>query len=350
MIGGMKKPQARKTGLLALVATFLVVGGVVFVAMLATPAMNPDAKPPEFLPSPVATPHATSTGILVVDVSGARILKNGESKTLSWPGDVKLLGLPVSQLEGVDALTGERVYLANGFERDASAGIHSPDGRRSLYPAPAKADGTGSVEVRMGSDRQTIVLRLTNGRGVKEVTPVGWWNDETMAVAGRTTSTRVMYAATLSGSVTPVASLPETADRLAMYGGVLWYVTAEPGDGLESPFVPPSELHRVPRSGSDERLVRSEEQVIMRYVPRGTQVAYEAQDESVTLLSDRAMREAPLGSGTPLAFRDATHLLIRKDMKIVSKDVITGFEETLLDLTSAGAMIFPLPESSTIGQ
>lgn len=346
----MKKPKPRTTGILALIATFLVVGGVVFVAVLATPKINPDAQIPE-LPQPVtASPAASSTRVLVVDQNGARIVQGGESMLLTWPDDAKLLGRPASQLEGVDALTGERVYLGNGFERAESPGLRSPDGRRSLHPAPPKADGTGSVEVRLGTDRQVIVLRFANGKGLKEGTPVGWWDAETIAVIGRATSTRMVYAASLTGVLTPVAILPETANRIATYSGAVWYITAEPGEGLESPFIPPSSLHRVTRAGKDELLVDSDDQVIMTYVPSGDEVAYETQDEALFLLSNRVMRDVPLGSGTPLAFRDAAHLLLRRGDSIVSKDVVTGLEEVFMKLPKSGAALFPLPASSTTAE
>jgi hypothetical protein len=344
----MKKPQRRTTGLLALLATFLVVGGVVMVAMLATPKLDPNTKLSPLAQRPVSTPEATTTGMLVVDAAGARLLQDGESRTLSWPEDVKRLGAPISQLEGVDALTGERVYLTSGFAKESSAGIHSPDGRRSAHPAPSKADGTGSIEIRLGSDRRTVVLRVPNGGGVKDVILVGWWDDETIAFTGRTTSTRMVYAATLMGSVAPVAPIPDTADRLSMREGMLWYVTAEPGEGLESPFVPPSELHRVSRSGLDERLVRSEAQVVMTYTLRGKHIAYELQDESMMLHTDSALPEAPLGTGIPLMFRDAAHLVIQRNGDVISKDVVTGREEMLFHVSESGTMIFSLPESSTM--
>ncbi|MEO5927104.1 MAG: hypothetical protein ABIO72_00350 [Patescibacteria group bacterium] len=343
----MKKTLSRPNGYLALFATFLVVGGVVFAAVLATPTINPDSKVPNLPESPVTTATPTSTGgILVVDHSGAMLYQKEGSRPLSWPDDVKLLGRALSQMEGVDAKTGEHVYLTTGFVRATSTGIHSPDGRRALFPSPARADGTGSVEIRLGNEKQTIVLRV-GSKGVKDVMPLGWWDAETIAVTGRVTSTRMIYAATLAGEVTPIAIIPDNAADFSFEAGSMWYVTLQPGAGLESPPGPPSELHRLSRRDKDVVLATETTHVISVFIPFISSAAYQTDAGDLTLLSNTDVTEIPLGKGTPLAFIDATHLVIRRDGHLIKKDAITGLEETVLDMIPDGAAVFVVPGIST---
>jgi hypothetical protein len=343
----MKKPLSRPNSFLALFATFLVVGGVVFVAVLASPKIAPESPLPGLVPAPVDAPSATSVRLVLVTSRGATLVAQGASKALSWPDDVKLLGESLSQLEGADALTGERVYLTNGFVRATSSGIHSPDGRRSLHPSPGQADGTDSVEVRLGSERQRFVLRLPNGRGVRGAMPLGWWDDETIAVAGRTTTTLVAYAISLTGEVMPVAVLPDTAEHFSLRDGALWYVTAEPGEGLESPPGPPSSLHRVERSGKDERVADEPERVVTAYVARGHRFGYATDDGTMTVRMGSSDLAYPAGGGTPLLMPDETHLVIRRDNALILKDVITGREDTLLSRIENGTMVFDLPPDTS---
>lgn len=346
----MKKTLSRPNGYLALFATFLVVGGVVFAAVLATPAINPDAKPPTLPQTPVATADATSTGGVLVIGDGKAILHRYEgSSGMTWPDDVKLLGKPLSQFEGADAKTGERVYLAAGFLRATSTGIHSPDGRRALFPSPAKADGTGNVEVHLGNERQTVVVRLGNGKGVKDVMPVGWWDSDSLAVTGRVTSTRMLFAVTLAGEVSPIVSIPDAANGLLAQGGNVWYVTLEPGEGLESPPGPPSELHRVSRDGDDIRLSVETKNVITAYVPFGDTVAYQKDSGEFFVISPLSSLDTgniPLGDGTPLLFIDPTHVVIRKSGKLLRKEVFTGLEETILDTIPENASVYVVPPST----
>jgi hypothetical protein len=343
----MKKTLSRPNGYLALFATFLVVGGVVCAAILATPKLNPDSKVPSLPEAPVVTASTTGTGgVLVVDHGVATLYQKQGSRKLSWPDDVAMLGRPLSQIEGVDSKTGERAYLTTGFQRDAESGIHSPDGRRSLFPSPARPDGTGSVEVRLGSEKQTIVLRL-GSKGVKDVMPLGWWDTETVAVTGRTTSSRMIYAATLAGEVSPVAFIPDNANDLTVQGSNVWYVTLEPGQGLESPPGPPSELHGISRRGVDVTVAKEVTHVITSYVSFGQNAAYQTDAGDLVFVPDGDTHQLPLGKGTPLLFRDATHLVIRREGRLLAKDAITGLEEPILDTIPEGVSIHVVPGVST---
>lgn len=339
----MKTASTRPQGLLALFATFLVVAGVVFVAILAShDSLDPNMGEPS--PAMIAglTEPTSTTRVLLVDADGTRLFAGGEWTTLSWPDDLKRLGKSLSQLEGIDATTGERVYLENGFVRATSSGVHSPDGRRALRPSPARSDQAGSVEIWTGNSHETIVLRAADGRGIRESMPIGWWDSETFAVAGRATSTRAIYAVSLSGTVSYVSALPDEAQAISMRDGNVWYVIAQPGEGLETPQAPPSELHRAARNGTDDVIAREDLQVIGPYAVRDLSSAYVTDDGSITLITNGKMAETPLGNGIPLVFLDETHLVVRRDNGLIIKDTVTGLEEALAALGEEGALVFPL--------
>lgn len=334
---------------LAPLATFLVVGGVAAIAYL-NPNNNSASGPISETDKSANSVEVKSLSIVLVNEKNARLFFNGADKILSWPEDVKLLGQPLSTLEGRDLSSGERAYLKEGFTlTDAAFGIRSPDGRRTLHPAPPKADGAGAFEVRFGLDRQIIAVRLPSGQGVKDVRPLGWWDSQTVAVAGLTTSSRAIFSVGLSGGTRQVAFLPDTAEQLAAYYGKVWYITANTNQGLEQSPAPPSELHQISFDGTDNLLSRETSRVIVRYAPSiDSQVAY-LTDDGQTISANRGgvvydlnTPNYPVGPGVPLGFADQTRLIFKKDQKMWLKDLITGQEDFIADLTSAKGAIFIL--------
>ncbi|MBI4139226.1 hypothetical protein HY479_03715 [Candidatus Uhrbacteria bacterium] len=268
----MKKKRSVR-GLFALIPT-LVLATVAASAYLRPPTPQPPAKQPSAPAAPEGGPR-----ILIVGQTGASLVVGTERRALSWPDDVKLLGAPLSTLRGRDPQTGEDAWLDTGFVRATSSGLRSPDGRRSLHPTPSAPDGTGAVIVKFGGDVRTIILREANGRGIRDARAVGWWDDETIAVVGVRQGAQTMFAVGLAGDVRTVAVMPETASRFEIRDGALWVVTLTPGEGLESEPRPPSELHRITKDGTDERVVTDAERVIARIAVRdGALAAYQTED------------------------------------------------------------------------
>ncbi|MBU1032809.1 MAG: hypothetical protein ABH820_02570 [Patescibacteria group bacterium] len=333
----------------ALITTLLIVGALVLLTYMNSDSASLSASI-KVKPTGVNTETAHHTAVLMVDDQGARIFVNGSSRELTWPDDIKLLGQPLSTLQGRDTQTGEPVYLTTDFKRaPTSLGMRSPDGRRTLHPAQPKEDGTGIFEIGYGDDKQSIVVRTANGQGVKDVLPIGWWDSETVALLGLSTSSRAIFAVNLTGGVRQVANFPDTAERAIAWSGNVWYVTATLGQGLEDPLGPPSELHQVSFDGTYDLLSKESGRVIQYFVPSpNLQVAYQTEDGQITLARFKELGEdedrpsLPQGQGMPLGFLDEFRLVVRKGDQLLIKDIITGREDAIADLSSTEGAVFML--------
>lgn len=335
----MRKLFSEIKGLLALFLTVFIVLGVVAAAYVAVSKSVPrDSLKNE--PAPVAE-EDIKPFFLLVDDSGARLVGSDGIRTLKWPEDVKLLNQPLSTMSGRDIRSGERVYLATDFVRvPVAEGIRSPDGRRSLHPYQAKPDGTGMVEVRLGDSSQTLVLRLSNGRGVRDARPLGWWDDETLAVVGFATSSRAVFAVSLNESLRVVASIPDDAGGLEMQNGQAWYITLQPGEGLESPPGPPSSLHRITLDGERADVLEEKDNVIAQYrTSLDGKVAYNTYDGELFYLSNI---KTPLGKGVPLEMLSDGRMLMKRDLQLLVKDPETGQEDMVMQLPETGGAVFAI--------
>lgn len=336
----MKKTPPGSKGYLALFATFLVVGGVVGVAYLESQSKGgPTKQTPSFL---VATSTAKGdVSLLVVDGRGSRIVEDGTERPAAWPDDTNLLGAPLSTLVGRKVLTGEPAYLLPEFIlATSSAGIRSPDGRRSLHPSPSRKDGAGVIEVRNGSESHAYVLRASGGRAVKDVVPVGWLDGETMAATGFVTSSRILFSVSLSGDVEQIAYLPDTISMVRADHGSVWYVAVQPGEGLESAPLPPSSLHRVQREGVDTGAVEESNRVILNFVTSVdmSKVAYGTDDGQAATVSDGATKS--LGLGMPLSILDDGRILLLRGASLLVVDAATGAEKRIADAPGDDGAIF----------
>ncbi|MFH1704939.1 MAG: hypothetical protein ABH861_03105 [Patescibacteria group bacterium] len=338
----MRKLFGDIKGLLALFLTVFIVLGVVAAAYVTAPKSAPKDLPKN---EPALVVEEDIKPIfLLVDDSGARLVGSDGIKALKWPDDVKLLNQPLSTMSGRDIRSGERIYLATDFVRaPVTDGIHSPDGRRSLHPYQAKPDGTGMVEVRLGDSSQTLVLRLSNGRGVRDARPLGWWDDETLAVVGFATSTRAVFAVSLSESLRVVAPIPDDAGGLEMQNGQVWYVTLQPGEGLESPPGPPSILHRITLDGEGTDVVEEKDTVIAQYrTSVDGKVVYNTYDGGLFYLNNTKI---PMGEGVPLDILYDGRVLMKRDLQLMVKDPETGQEDMVMQLPENGGAVFAIQKN-----
>lgn len=346
---GMKKAPPKPKGYLALFATILVVAGVVAVAFVAAPRKT--AQPPKTDGKPQqATSTASGPALLIADGLGARFVIDGKERPAKWPYDTNLLGQPLSTLVGRHVLTGEPAYFLPEFVlATSSAGIRSPDGRRSLHSAPARRDGAGAVEVRYGSESHTYVLRLANGRAVKDVNPIGWWDSETMAATGYVTTTRILFSVNLSGVVEQIAVLPDTINFIRAENGSVRYVEVRPGEGLESEPRPPSSLHRVSRDGTEEVVAEESDRIILGYVTKEPQgisgtrgIAYQTDDgRAISIGEDGHTKD--LGSGMPLGFTDDSRVVLKRGAELIAVYDMTGEEWRVADAPGDDGAVFVIP-------
>lgn len=331
----MAKLPSRPTGFLALFATFLVVGGVAAVAFVAAPR-TPSGQDQKPVPEAQKKASPYFPPFLAVDAS-VRLITDTAERTLAWPDDVKVLGQPLSTVRGVDVGTGEVAVLENGFVRSTSTAVRSPDGRRSAQSATHRQDATSSIEVRYGNESRSYVLRLSNGSGVRDAKPVGWWDDDTVAVFGLTTSTRDVYALDLTGTVRRVAQLPEFIEHVRVEDGAVWYVRVTPGEGLEQPAMPPTELHRVTPDGRDEAVVSESGEVITGYaILTPALLAYQTEKGGAVLVSDG--KAVSLGKGMPLLFLNEEHLLIMRDGAVFMRHLDENAETPIPSITGPSAV------------
>lgn len=320
-----RSPKAKPSGCLALLATFIVVSGVVAVAIFAS-------TPKKVTLSEGADQNETEKFLflpayLVVDEGGARIISGEQERKLIWPDDIKLLGQTLSTLIGRDLESGADVFLENNFVVDLN--FHSPDGRHVATRAGMRQDGTSGIEIKYGNKVASHVLRLTDGSSVRDARPIGWFDNETVAIFGLATSTRAIYALNLSGNVRLIAQLPEFIEQIRVSEGYVWYIGVTPGEGLEGIPRPPSELHRLGLNGVDEVIVRSETDIIDAYASRGQLISLKTSRENIS----------------PLIYLNDKFILLLEDEKYYVKNLETGniYESGAAE---KGASVFALPHAS----
>lgn len=349
----MSRRQKIRTNFpLAIFATLLIVGGVVLVTYVAS--QTPSA--PSIASPALTAQHATSTSqaFLVVSAEGSRIVTGDVSTPFHFPDDAAKLGAPLSTLEGVRVSSGERVVLdADAHVVLASDALRSPDGRRTLAAAPFRKDGVGTVFVRYGKETQELVLRLPDGTPIRSAIPVGWWDERTAAVTGVVTSTRAVFAVSITGSIERVAFLPDEFDHLSIERGAAWYTTETPGPGLEAQPMPPATMERIGRDGAHTIVATENAGLILSYVMNASgMVAY-----AIALQDGGASRGAVVSDGNMqpvdgvplLVLKDGAMLLRRQNGKEMSQIILVrvdGAEEVLSNLAGvpSDAAVFALDE------
>lgn len=317
----MKSTQNK--GFTAVFISLLVIAAAIAVVFVYPDRFSPKIAPPPISPSATQSFDPSGSRVLLADDAGAWLQSASGSRPLKWPEDVKLLGAPLSTFRGHDAKTGEDAYLESGFVfATSSVGLRSPDGRRSIHPTPSAPDGTGAILIRYGGDTHTVILREENGRGIRDAHAVGWWDNETAAVVGIRNSIRTAFAVGIAGGVRAVSSLPETAARIEMRDGGLWYVTLTPGEGLESEPTPPSELHKLASDGKDATPMIFPTMVIARYVViDGNLIA--TQNENGKIFYSSSYENA-VAEGMLLDATSDGKLLIRKGDNLLFGDPRSG--------------------------
>ncbi|MEK7655723.1 MAG: hypothetical protein AAB386_03530 [Patescibacteria group bacterium] len=312
-----------KNGYFAIFISLLVIAAAAAVVFVYPDRFSPKIAPPPISPSATQSFDLSGSRVLLADEAGAWLQVASGSRPLKWPEDVKLLGAALSTFRGHDVKTGEDAYLESGFIlATSSVGFRSPDGRRSIHPTPSAPDGTSAILIRYGGDTSNVILREENGRGIRDAQAVGWWDNETVAVVGIKNSVRTAFAVGIAGGVRVVASLPETATRIEIHDGGLWYVTLTPGEGLESEPAPPSELHRLMVEGKDSTLMVSPVTVISRYVVVGGNLVATQNEKGKIYYSSST--EGVVAEGVLLDATADGKLLIRNGEKLSFGDPRAG--------------------------
>ncbi len=345
--GGPNKP-------LALFATFLVVVGIVAVALVSSMKTGSPGSTTSVLSasSTVAMTSSTAAIALVNDSAVTLLHFDGTSERLKPQQFTQAYGAGPLPVEGVQVANGSEAYFHAPGE--TVGGIPSPNGQYLAHLESAKSDGAGVIQVsKDGETPQSVVLR--SGRtALTDPFVQGWFDDDMMIVTAHATSTRWVYAVSRTGTIEPIVTLPDNVTFLAGRGGMLWYATATLGEGLESPPTGPSEIHRVTlRPAQDVRVADDATHAINMVVP-GTDgwFAYTTDDgrsyvERVDGSGAMQGERISLGSERPLLFLSADRLVLRDNFSLVLKDLRTGQVTTLGALPEGQVDAFYLDASSS---
>jgi hypothetical protein len=249
-------------------------------------------------------------------------------------------------IEGRDFKTGERAYfsMAEGKILFPTHEFFAPNGKHWASVGPPRDDGTATITLRESSSTRSIVVRESAGRAIREGRLIGWWNADTLALAGRVSSTPALYAVPLTGAAQFVASLPPIAERIRVIYGNAWYLTALPGEGLEAEFQPPSELHRVNIKGKDDILIQMRDGVMTDYeIGKEGDIFYQRTDGTLYRQKEGDESASHFGNGALLGMTICDDLLIRQGMSLSLRQKTSMTERSLGEIGSdqKEAFLFP---------
>lgn len=308
-----KTPNGTLKKAAGIAATVIVVVGVAVVAYMARQPQAPmsESKTQKTAANDVLESKIPS--LLVVDPDGPRLadLSDGRIIQLSWPNDVSRLGKPLSQVQGADGRSGGPVWLDPEFKLVSSTAVRAPDGRRTAWLGSDKRDGGSGVLVQMGRETNSYALRSRNGKKISGVQLIGWVSPQEVAFVGAATDTRWIYLLDMDGSVSQLAPLPEQAWLFRVADGLVYYATAQPGEGLEAPQTPPSAIWRVGLGGKQEKIADEPNAVIQAFVAAKGRVYYSLDNGDLKFVRDGLVRN--VGQGLPVLDLGTAGVLVRKD-------------------------------------
>lgn len=248
--------------------------------------------------------------------------------------NVHMSGISGGILHGRRISTGEPAYfdVARAKVMFPVREIPSPRAERRASLGAPRTDGALTLNLHHGSSTQTIVARLNDGQAIRDGRLIGWWNETTLAVIGRTSGMPTVYAVPVSAAARVITALPESAERVRMIDGVMWYVVASPGEGLESDLRPPSELRRLVIDGRETSVVRDEDEVIVEYdVTPKDDVVYKTSDDRVYRAVQAGKPSAFIGSGALLGATTEGGVLMRREGRLIIRS-FDGGERVAEDL------------------
>lgn len=293
-----KKEGINIRSYLALAVVCLIVIGVAWLAIQAQKAKLTAEPVPTTAKSDTAPRRSSALAILKEDGLDLMSLEGNGLGEVKWPDGVSRLGMPVSQMRGVDVGDGSAVLLKAGFVKASSTIFRSPDGRREAYVAGDKRDGTGAIEIVQGNEKATMVLRQSNGRKITDETLLGWLDKDTLVFTGIATSTKVFFTLGLNGTLKILANYPDEAWLVRLGDGAIYFTKATPGEGIESPQQAPSSIWKI--AGNNPELVLEEPNHVIQDFQVGKNIlAYSLEDGRLKALRDNKTED--FGQGRAVA-------------------------------------------------
>jgi hypothetical protein len=319
------KRQSVLRGLLPVVATIFVVGGIVLIARLA-----PSTPAPEQQKAGSTQAQPKEETVIVIQ-SGKKLMINKKGEQIRQTscdlpdGFVTVDGVTEEGI-AIRSAKGERSRLdlsCSMVPTELVSGIPNDAGTRGVWLGSPKSDGASTVRLTEGKNAEEIVLRGKRSQAYQDAEIIGWVDDSHVALSAQQGDARHIVLVEPSGRVSELAAVPETAAGFFVGAGSVWYVTVTAGPGLESGPTGPSEVHRVTLTG-DDRIVAHEDANAIEFVfvspveTTGNVFFYAVNGHLIQSGSDG--KAADLGVARALGWASDGALIAARDNQLISVD------------------------------
>lgn len=345
----MPKSSSGIQKILPVVATLFVVVGIVVIVFIRRPA-PPLSNDGPGVPMPMNTSGTTAL-VVFQEAEAIRVVGTGADGKMTSMATCPLSGEAARIVrvnsQGIEIATGGEGRAHMGFDCTATtstlpAGLLNPSATRGAQVAEARADGTGAVMIITGTEERIVVLRGSNGRPYRDPELIEWMDNDHLAVMAFQGDTRHVLAITVTGQITQLVTLPEEVGGIAAGGGMLWYVTATPGEGIEFGPHGPSELHRVDASGKREKVAGDDGVFESLSAGPGGQFAVNG---SGALITGTFGATRNIGTGTPTGWMDdGTLLVVRNELLVLAPpDADAQVKETNVSIPTDVDWVWSIP-------
>lgn len=307
---------------------FFLVGVLAFAAFRYLQPSTQNSVPFASTSSATSTAETATTTIVLVNTDAVTLVDlNGQAKRMTqdefvsahpsstWPGD------------GVQVSNGQwtTFHLPAEVASGTRGQVVSTKGTWTAVETSVKSDGASVIQLTTNAKSKELVLRQSGGAPIRDASVVGWFDDDRMMITGHTTTTKWLYSFSVQGIIQPIVALPETMLYSQSKSGEFWYVTAIPGEGIESNPKAPSDVHRVIINPSvrDTIEYHDDQHVIIGFT--GTHPL------AVTLDNGKSsVQNVDLGTRRPLLLLPDERIVMRDGFDLILFDPKTGATKKLV--------------------
>lgn len=346
----MSRRKSSGSGGRVLFATIVVIAGVVGVAWLA----SNNGSLPGIISATSSTLATTSSSTHMDQKPAANVpafaFVNDDSVTLVNPdgSQTRLTDVAFASQVASSSWPVWGASVANGQPATFPPAAYtsdnvSPDGRVSAKVQSATDQAADTVVFTEHGTTNRVAVRA-GGLAVRDLTPVGWLDATTMAVAGTAQGVRSIYAVSTGGTVKSIFVMPATAVWMQAADGYIWYADATPGEGIESPPAPPSNLHRIAKDGTDQLLLTLSSHVIQNaeVSADGSRVAFVRDDGTAAVIATaNPSVVTELGRMQPVLLT-GDGVLLRSGFAVSYRSFTTGDTTNLGSVPEGGVSAFVL--------
>jgi hypothetical protein len=194
--------------------------------------------------------------------------------------------------------------------------------------------GTDAALFLTGPAGWNVPLRTRGGLPYQEPVLLGLFDPTHAAVAARSDEPSLLSVSRV-GDIRQVFSIPEDTRPLKMQNGLAWFVTAQSGEGIESPLQGPSSLIRISAEGLSSMAATSSQVIVSVVTGPADALAY-VLDSGDTAVRSQGM--SWVGQGQPLLWLDDRTLVLAKGTSIFVLDLTQRSLSLLATLPAAPAI------------